>query len=207
MFKEKLNLVLSHLTEKEKLLCVRFMIAMLKLRGIQEAPYLGVVYLAYKEFVNHFFQKSAIPRIHELAFISFSDLNEKEAKEIEDILLELLPDEAKAIRKYIEEKFKTPIANLYDCFDFSEGLQIQERLIEVRNAEYFDEFKFARSENVTAEGVLDVLEEYFIFEKNHPLTDIDRAKDGTMTVYRGEEVLAIVVSSGGRWIMVSIQNQ
>ena len=215
VFQKELEDVLSHMDDRNKFRHLRFFLALLKLRHVRAYPYLNIVYAAYEEFVKSFSHESdTVEAMKSLMFkvcripTIFVDVTDEEAENIRNMIFDMLPEEARIIRKHIEEKFKTKTYDLYNDSDLADGdgMTIGYGFIEIRNSGCLDEFRIIKKEGMTTESVLDALEEYFIFEPNHPLNDYQRDIHDMMTVWRGKERLFINVSDGIGDIFVSIQN-
>ena len=127
---------------------------------------------------------------------SFCFLSEEEAESIEKMMRRALPKEVEAIRDYFRKKLNAEIFDLYNDSELylSDEERISEAQKEVQNVDCLDEFMIIK-DDLDAETVFNIFEEYAIFEPDHPFKGSEVEKEyGTMHIYRGDEQLHITVT-------------
>jgi hypothetical protein len=201
----ELNDILSRVTGKDRLRVIRFFLAVLNVKNLSKDTYLNVVYAAYEKLGLNIPNDPLLShKIRTFAF-GFSFFNDTDTKHLRKALFELLPDEVKGMRAYLEEKFETEVHGINTDADFPDEVRAHFCIIEVSNADYFDEVRIIRKENMATESVLDAVVEYFKSLADYPVTNVKKLGNGMVNVYWEKGRLLITVSSGRRGdILVSI---
>ncbi len=201
----ELNNILSRVTGKDRLRVIHFFLAVLNVRDLPKDIYFNVVYAAYGKLrLNVPDDPLLSPKIRTFAF-GFSFFDVAEVEHLRETIFELLPDEVKALRVYLREKFQTDVHSINTDMDFPDAIRAQFCLTEVSNADYFDEIRMIRKENTSTESVLNAVVEYFKSLSDHPVTDVKKLGNGMVNIYWEKGRLLVTVSSGRRGdILVSI---
>lgn len=211
-FQEQFNYIFSQVGTENWARYVRFFMSAFKLRLLgKKELYIQNAMKLYCEFVSPFQDSEREKGINVIVKIkkiieSFLVLSDEEGESIEKMIRQMLPKEQEIIRDYFRKKLNGKIFDLYNDSKLylSDEERIYEALKETENIDCFDEFMIVK-EGLDIETIFATFKEYFILEPDRPFNGCKIDEYNMMSVYRGEEHLLIVVTTGVTETYVSIR--